>query len=415
MSAAKPFTIPKRLIWEAWKKVKANGGAAGVDGVSIPEFEEDLAGNLYKLWNRMSSGSYMPPPVKAVPIPKKSGGIRVLGIPTVADRVSQTAVKMTLEPVLDPIFHPDSYGYRPGKSAHDAVEVTRRRCWRRDWVVEFDIRGLFDNIDHQLLMRAVRKHCRDRWMLLYIERWLVAPMQESDGSLVARTRGTPQGGVISPLLANLFLHYAFDVWVSRALPRVPFCRYADDGLLHCRTQRQAEYVLKRVAARFRKCGLEIHPDKTKIVYCKDVNRTGSFENVSFEFLGFEFRPRKAFDKYGRRYVNFSPAVSRNSLKAMHRAMRSWHIQLKNGKSLADLSHMFNPVIRGWMTYYCKFYASAMYPIWRALNWWLTKWIMRKWKRFARRQRRARCHLGRLARANRRLFVHWEKGIIPVAG
>lgn len=412
MSTAKPFIIPKRLIWDAWKQVKANGGAGGVDDVSISEYEEELGGNLYKLWNRMSSGSYMPPPVKAVPIPKKSGGTRVLGVPTVADRVAQTAVKLVLEPVLDPLFHPDSYGYRPGKSAHDAVETTRKRCWKYDWVVEFDIRGLFDNIDHQLLMRAVRKHCDNRWVLLYIERWLSAPLREADGDLCERTRGTPQGGVVSPLLANLFLHYAFDVWVSRVMPRVPFCRYADDGLLHCKSQRQAEFVLKRVAARFRECGLEIHPDKTKIVYCQDVNRTGSYENVRFEFLGFDFRPRKAVDKYGRRYVNFSPAVSRNRLKAMHRTMRSWHIQLKNGKSLTDLSHMFNPVLRGWMTYYGKFYASAMYPIWQALNLWLTKWIMRKWKRFAGHKRRARHHLGRLARANQRLFVHWEKGIIP---
>jgi RNA-directed DNA polymerase len=412
MSTAKPFIVPKRLIWDAWKQVKANGGAGGVDDVSLSEYEEELEGNLYKLWNRMSSGSYMPPPVKAVPIPKKPGGTRVLGVPTVADRVAQTAVKIVLEPVLDPLFHPDSYGYRPGKSAHDALETTRKRCWKYDWVVEFDIRGLFDNIDHQLLMRAVRKHCDTRWVLLYIERWLTAPLREADGDLCERTRGTPQGGVVSPLLANLFLHYAFDVWVSRVMPHVPFCRYADDGLLHCKSQRQAEFVLERVAARFRECGLEIHPDKTKIVYCQDVNRTGSYEIVRFEFLGFDFRPRKAVDKYGRIYVNFSPAVSRSSLKAMHRKMRSWHIQLKNGKSLTDLSHMFNPVLRGWMTYYGKFYASAMYLIWQALNLWLTKWIMRKWKRFARHKRRARHHLGRLARANPRLFVHWEKGIIP---
>ena len=412
MSTAKPFIIPKQLIWDAWKQVKANGGAGGVDDVSLSEYEEDLEGNLYKLWNRMSSGSYIPPPVKAVPIPKKSGGIRVLGVPTVSDRIAQTAVKLVLEPVLDPLFHPDSYVYRPGKSAHDALEITRKRCWKYDWVVEFDIRGLFDNIDHQLLMRAVRKHCENRWVLLYIERWLTAPLRAADGDLCERTRGTPQGGVVSPLLANLFLHYAFDVWMSRVMPRVPFCRYADDGLLHCRSQRQAKFVLKRVAARFRECGLEIHPGKTKIVYCQDVNRTGSYETVRFEFLGFEFRPRKAFDKYGRRYVNFLPAVSRSSLKAMHRRMRSWHVQLKNGASLSDLSRMFNPVLRGWMTYYGKFYASALYPIWRALNLWLTKWIMRKWKRFARHKRRAGHHLGRLARANQRLFVHWEKGIIP---
>ncbi len=411
----KPFTIPKQLVWEAWKQVRSNGGGAGVDNQSILEFEENLKDNLYKLWNRMSSGSYMPTEVRAVPIPKKSGGTRVLGIPTVADRVAQTTVKLILEPVLDPLFHPDSYGYRPGKSAHDAIGITRRRCWRLDWVVEFDIRGLFDNIDHQLLMRAVRKHCRNRWVLLYIERWLKAPMRTADGEVVERQRGTPQGGVVSPLLANLFLHYAFDVWVSRSMPRVPFCRYADDGLLHCRSLKQAELVLKRISQRFMECGLEIHPEKTKIVYCKDINRTDNQENVSFEFLGFDFRPRKSADKYGRVYVNFLPAVSKRSLKAMHRTMRSWHLQLKNGKSLLDLSNMFNPVLRGWMTYYSRYYASALFPVWRALNLWLTKWVRRKWKRFAWRKRRARTHLGHLARANPRLFVHWEKGVLPSVG
>lgn len=415
MAMTKPFTIPKHLVWEAWKQVKSNGGAAGVDNQSILGFEESLKDNLYKLWNRMSSGSYMPPAVRAVPIPKKSGGTRVLGIPTVADRVAQTTVKLLLEPVLDPLFHPDSYGYRPGKSAHDAIGVTRRRCWKFDWVVEFDIRGLFDNIDHQLLMRAVRKHCHDRWALLYIERWLKAPMQLADGEVVERQRGTPQGGVVSPLLANLFLHYAFDVWVSRSMPRVPFCRYADDGLLHCRSLRQAESVLKRISQRFMECGLEIHPGKTKIVYCKDNNRTGNYENVAFEFLGFEFRPRKSADKYGRIYVNFLPAVSRSSLKAMRRKMRSWHLHLKNGKSLEDLSNMFNPAIRGWMTYYGRYYASALSPVWKAMNYWLTRWVRRKWKRFAWHKRRAGYYLGHLARTNPRLFAHWEKGLLPSVG
>ena len=236
-----------------------------------------------------------------------------VSVPTIADRVAQSTIKAALEPMIEPHFHPDSYGYRPNKSAHDAIEVTRRRCWKYDWVVEFDIRGLFDNIDHELLMRAVRKHCKVSWVLLYVERWLKAPMLSPSGDLVERTRGTPQGGVVSPCLANLFLHYAFDAWMGREMPEVPFCRYADDGLLHCQTQKQAEFVLKRITARFKECGLEIHPDKTKVVYCKDVNRQGDFDRVAFDFLGFSFRPRKAQDKYGRRYVNFLPAVSRTAL------------------------------------------------------------------------------------------------------
>ena len=406
---AKPFSIPKQLIWLAWKHVKANGGAPGVDEISITEYENTLEDNLYKLWNRLSSGSYMPPAVRVVPIPKKAGGVRLLGVPTVDDRIAQTAVKLAMEPKLEPLFHPDSYGYRPGKSAHDALAVTRKRCWRYDWIVEFDIRGLFDNINHDLLMRAMRKHFSERWVLLYVERWLKAPKQTANGEIVESDCGTPQGGVVSPVLANLFLHYAFDTWAGRMLPGVPFCRYADDGLLHCKSRKQAVYVLGAISRRFQECGLEIHPTKSKIAYCKDVNRTGSYENVSFEFLGYDFRPRRAKDKYGRLYVNFLPAVSRSSLKAMHHEMRSWELQLKNDKTLVDLAKMFNPVLRGWMAYYGKFYSSAMAPIWQSMNLRLAKWVMRKWKRFARHKRRARRHVGRLARTQPHLFVHWELG------
>ncbi len=253
----------------------------------------------------MSSGSYFPPPVKAVPIPKKSGGVRILGIPTVADRIAQTAVKMWLEPRLDPVFRDDSYGYRPGKSALEAIAITRRRCWDYDWVVEFDIRGLFDNLEHDLLMKALRKHCQEPWVLLYVERWLKAPMQTADGQSLERDRGTPQGGVVSPILANLFLHYAFDLWVTRHLPGVRFARYADDAVLHCKSKRQADYVLDRIRERFHACKLELHPGKTRIVYCQDINRTGDHPDIQFTFLGYTFRPRKAVDKYGRVYVNIS--------------------------------------------------------------------------------------------------------------
>jgi RNA-directed DNA polymerase len=289
----------------------------------------------------MSSGSYVPPPVKAVPIPKKSGGVRILGIPTVADRIAQTAVKMWLEPRLDPIFRDDSYGYRPGKSALEAIAVTRRRCWDYDWIVEFDIRGLFDNLAHDLLMAALRKHCQEPWTLLYVERWLKAPMQTTDGQILERDKGTPQGGVVSPLLANLFLHYAFDLWVTRHLPGIRFARYADDAVLHCKSKRQAEYVLDRIRERFRACKLELHPGKTRIVYCKDINRTNDHPDIQFTFLGYTFRPRKALDKYGRVCVNFSPAVSRDALKAMRQTIRGWHLQLKSDKR-RSLAHCCEP-------------------------------------------------------------------------
>ena len=347
MSEAKPFAIAKSLVWEAYKDVKANRGAAGVDGQSLQQFEQRLGPNLYRIWNRLSSGSYFPPAVKGVAIPKKSGGERILGIPTVSDRIAQTVVKNIFEPLVEPIFHENSYGYRPNRSAHDALNIVRRRCWEYDWVIEFDIKGLFDHIDHDLLMRAVRHHCQIPWVVLYIERWLKAPMVGADGEEQRRDRGTPQGGVISPVLANLFLHYTLDRWIKTHCQSVRLCRYADDGVIHCKSQRQAEWVLAQISQRLVDCGLLIHPGKTRIVYCKDVNRQQEHESIEFSFLGYSFRPRKAVDKYGRIYVNFSPAVSPAVLKSMRQEIRSWHLQLKNDKSLMDLSRMFNPILRGW--------------------------------------------------------------------
>lgn len=407
----KPFQIPKALVWEAFKRVKANGGAAGVDKESIEVFEGNLSGNLYKLWNRLSSGSYFPPPVKGVPIPKKAGGVRMLGVPTVADRVAQTVVKLVLEPILEPLFHRNSYGYRPRRSALDAVALVRRRSWEYDWVVEYDIKGLFDNIDHELLLRALRKHCQTPWILLYIRRWLKAPMEDEDGRLGARTKGTPQGGVVSPLLANLFLHYALDVWLIRNMRSVRFVRYADDGIIHCKSEEQAKLVMRSVQGRLRECRLEMHPEKSRIVYCKDINRQETYPVTQFTFLGYCFRPRKAVDKYGRVYVNFSPAVSREALTSMRQTVRGWHIQLKCDKSLKDLSNMFNPVFRGWANYFGRFHASAMRPLWRNINVYLSRWLMRKYKHLARHRTKAFRELTRLASASPGMFVHWEAGVI----
>lgn len=411
----KPFVIPKQCVWDAFQAVKANGGASGVDHESIAQFETRLKDNLYKLWNRLSSGSYFPQPVKGVPIPKKSGGVRLLGVPTVSDRVAQTVVKGILEPLLEPVFHNNSYGYRPGRSALDAIGLVRRRCWEYDWVIEFDIQGLFDNIDHELLMRALQKHCDIPWVLLYVERWLKAPIQTADGEIRVRTRGTPQGGVVSPLLANLFMHYAFDVWVRKHLKSVRFCRYADDGVIHCKSHKQAQFVLKKIGERFRQCGLELHSEKTRIVYCQDVNRQEDYPCVQFTFLGYTFRPRKAVDKYGRVYVNFSPAVSRDALREMRQTIRSWHLQLKCDKSLKDLSNMFNAVLRGWFNYYGRFYPSALRMIWKHVDGYLMRWLMRKYKHLARHKTLAWRELGKLAQANPRAFVHWDKGYVSAAG
>ncbi len=322
MSDTKPFSISKHLVMQAYKLVKANGGAAGVDQQSLDDFAVDLKDNLYKLWNRMSSGSYFPPPVKAVSIPKKTGGERVLGVPTVEDRIAQTVVKLTFEPMVEPHFLPDSYGYRPGKSALDAIGITRRRCWEQDWVLEFDIRGLFDNIPHALILKAVRYHTDNPWVVLYIERWLKAPLQKPDGTLVERTRGTPQGGVASPVLANLFLHYVFDAWMQRNHPAVPWCRYADDGLVHCRSEQQAQVILRELEQRFLECGLELHPAKTKIVYCKDGSRKGKYPRIQFDFLGYTFRPRVVKNrKRNSIFVSFTPAVSNVALKSMRSHIR----------------------------------------------------------------------------------------------
>ena len=414
MGMTKPYSIPKSLVWKAYQCVKANGGSAGVDLESIEKFESRLKANLYKLWNRLSSGSYFPPAVKGVPIPKKTGGVRMLGVPTVADRVAQTVVKLVLEPMIDPIFYRDSFGYRPGYSALNAIAVVRRRNWEYDWVIEFDIKGLFDNIDHGLLLRAVRKHCQIPWVLLYIERWLKAPMQDENGSLVERHLGTPQGGVVSPLLANLFLHYAFDKWVTQNLCSVRFCRYADDGVVHCKSLPQAQMALRRIDERFRQCGLELHPEKTRIVYCKDINRRESYPMIGFTFLGYTFRPRKALDKYGRVYENFFPAVSRDALRVMKQTIRQWHIQLKCDKELGDLSNMFNPVIRGWLNYYGRFHGSAMSPVWKHMNAYLTRWLMRKYKHLSWHKTRARKLLGKLAVSMPKAFVHWDKGYAPSA-
>jgi RNA-directed DNA polymerase len=314
VSQAKPFDISKQVVWEAYKRVKSNRGTYGVDGESIADFEVNLKDNLYKVWNRMTSGSYFPPAVRAVEIPKGNGGKRVLGIPTVSDRIAQMVAKTYLEPKLEPQFHEDSYGYRPGKSAIEAVGMARQRCWRRDWVLDLDIKGFFDNIDHELLMRAVKKHTDCAWKLLYVERWLKVPSQGVDGVRVNRDKGTPQGGVISPLLANLFLHYALDVWMKTNYPNIPFERYADDAVFHCRTEAGAKVLRKAIESRLKECRLELHPEKTKIVYCKDDDRRGNYPNEKFDFLGYTFRPRRSKNRAGKYFVNFSPAISNEAAK-----------------------------------------------------------------------------------------------------
>ena len=415
MSKAKPFNISKRVVLEAYKRVKANKGAAGVDKESITDFEKDLKDNLYKNWNRMSSGSYFPPPVRLVEIGKKGGGQRRLGVPTVADRIAQMVAKIYFEPEIEGIFHPDSYGYRPNKSALDAVGMARKRCWRYDWALDLDIKSFFDNISHELLMRAVGKHTQCKWLLLYIERWLKAPMQLADGTLISRDKGSPQGSVISPLLSNLFLHYAFDEWMRRNHKDIPFERYADDILVHCKSERQARWIKSVIESRLAECQLELHPEKTKIVYCKDQTRRGNYPNEKFDFLGFTFRARTAVGRNGTFFVSFLPAVSDQAAKSIRAKIRSWQIHRSSDKSLKDLAGILNPQIQGWINYYGRFYKSALSPIFKQLNRSLQRWAMRKYKKLRGRKRRAYHWLGRIAKQMRYLFAHWRLGVTPSAG
>ncbi len=403
----KSFEIDKRLVYVAWERVRANQGAPGVDAVSIAEFADEEGNNLYKLWNRMCAGSYLPGPVRAVEIPKGHGaGVRVLGVPNVADRVAQTAAAMLLEKRLEPIFHPDSYGYRPGRSALDAVAVTRRRCWKQDWVIDLDIRAFFDSVPHDLLLKAVAHHTDERWVLLYIARWLTAPMRMPDGTLLAREKGTPQGSPISPLLANLFMHYAFDAWMAREFPGCPFERYADDIVAHCDTEHAARQLRAAIADRLGALGLELHPEKTNIAYCQDANRRRDAEHTSFDFLGYTFRARLAKGRSGY-FASFSPAISATARKAVGRKIRAWRLHRRSGSDLTDLAEDINPVVRGWFGYYGAFYRSELYSLAARIDQYLVRWAMHKFKRLRGRPTSAWTWLNAVRSRQPRLFAHWH--------
>ena len=402
----KSYDIPKRLVWDAWLKVRSNSGAAGADGVTIEQFEERLKDNLYKLWNRMSSGSYFPGPVRAVEIPKK-GGTRVLGIPNVVDRVAQTVAVLVLEPNVERVFHDDSYGYRPGRSPLDAVGACRERCWRKDWVVDLDVKAFFDSVPWDLMLRALERHTDQKWVLLYVERWLKAPMLTPDGTMVARVKGTPQGGPISPLIANIFLHHGFDTWMTREYPGVQFERFADDAVVHCVTERQARQVREAIGGRLAEIGLELHPDKTRIVYCKDGRRPLEYEQVSFTFCGYAFRPRKAYDKKRKQgYTRFLPAVAPGKLTDVSRKVASWRLHRRTTLTLDDLAGVVNPVLRGWLAYFTVFYPSAVIPVGKRIDSHLVRWARWKYKRLSRSDKRAREWLQGVRQRAPGLFTHW---------
>jgi len=406
----KPFAIPKELVWQAWKQVKANGGAAGADGVTVEAFEKDLKDNLYKVWNRMSSGTYFPPPVRAVEIPKSSGGTRMLGVPCVGDRVAQTVAALALGPRTEAVFHEDSYGYRPRKGALDAVAACRRRCWEKSWVIDLDIRKFFDSVPWDLVIKAVEANVthEQRWVVLYVRRWLAAPIVMPDGRTQARDKGTPQGSCASPVLANLFMHYAFDTWLEREFPAVEFERYADDAVVHCATEQQARRVLAALEERMAEVGLRLHPDKTRIVYCKDRNRRRrDCAETSFTFLGYTFRARQAPARQGggAMFSAFLPAVSKDALKRMSEEVRSWRIHTRSGTELEDIAAWLNPVIRGWMTYYGRFYRTALNGLLQRINTYLVRWAKRKYKRLRTFKKVRKWWEGLTARQPH-LFAHW---------
>jgi RNA-directed DNA polymerase len=406
-SPGKPFDISKQEVWQAYLKVAANKGAAGIDMVGLEEFESDLKNNLYKIWNRMSSSSYFPPPVRAMEIPKAHGpGTGMLGVPTIGDRIAQTVVAGRIEAAVEPEFHPDSYGYRPRRGALDAVGKCRERCWKYDWAIDLDVQKFFDTVPWDRIIAAVEANTALPWVILYVKRWLAAPIQMPDGTLAARDRGTPQGSAVSPVLANLFMHYAFDLWLAREFPGCPFERYADDGVVHCRTKAQAEAVLAALRDRMEQVGVRLHPDKTRIVYCKDGKRRGSHEHTEFTFLGFTFRARAVRARNGNVFTGFSPAASKDAIKKMSGRVKSWRLHTLTGHGTGEIARAINPVIRGWMQYYGAFYKTALYPLLRRINSYLVRWMRKKYRRL-RTFKKAHEAWKRVTSQYPAWFAHWR--------
>jgi RNA-directed DNA polymerase len=408
---AKSVPISRQMIWAAYKKVRANQGGAGLDQISMEEYEANRSKHLYKLWNRMSSGSYYPPAVKEVEIPKKDGRKRKLGIPTISDRVGQMVVKDYIEPRLEKVFSKSSYGYRPNKNAHQALGQVRKNCWEQDWIIDLDIKGFFDNIDHNRLMLAVERHIPEQWAKLYIRRWLASPVLKATGELTEKQgKGTPQGGVISPLLSNLFLHYVLDKWIEQTDEKVKIVRYADDAILHCNSKIHAEQTLGKVRKRMNACGLELHPDKTKIVYCRDYRRKGKFKTVKFDFLGFSFQPRTTKSKKtGKLFLGFDCAISISSRKRIADKLKELHIANLSFKSIVGIAQYLNPIIRGWVNYYGKFRGSALSKVFRFLRKRIVCWARKRYKRYKTSSNKAYKWLESVRKQYPSLFYHWQVG------
>ena len=407
---AKSLPVSKRMVYNSYLKVMEKDGGAGIDKVSIEEFNKDLSGNLYKIWNRMASGSYFPSPVRTVFIPKKQGGTRPLGIPTVGDRIAQGVVKDYLEPGLESVFHPSSFGYRPGRSAYDALQQCHANCIRHAWVVDVDIKGFFDNLDHSIMMQLLEQHTNEKWVWMYVERWLKAGVEQADGSISARTKGTPQGGVISPLLANIYLHHGFDQWMTEVNANNPFERYADDIVIHCSSKQEAETLLDNLRIRMQSIGLELHPEKTKIVYCKNYQRKEEHDNNSFTFLSYSFQPRNMKDRFGRnsRLLVFNGSISQKAKAHIRSRIKEVLPTRWSNQSLEWFAARLNPKIRGWVNYYAKFNRHEALEVFYYLNELIRKWIKNTYK--LKGKSWAFEKYRKIQSANPALFYHWQLGI-----
>lgn len=407
----KSFAVSKEMVYGSYLKVCDKKGSAGIDKETIEMFNKDLSGNLYKVWNRMASGSYYPPAVRTVLIPKKQGGTRPLGVPTVSDRIAQGVVKDYLEPTLEPLFHVNSFGYRPGRSAHDALAQCNHNCIHHSWVIDLDIKGFFDNINHDWMMKMLSHHTQEKWVLLYVERWLKAGVEQGDGSMAARVKGTPQGGVISPLISNLYLHHCFDMWMSKYFPTNPFERYADDLIVHCNSKAEAEHLLALIGERLQGFELELHPEKTKLVYCKNYLRKEKHEHNSFAFLGYSFQPRSKPNTFGRhkKFTVFGAAISCKAKAFIRQRIRAVFNPRNTQVSLESTAVKLNPKIRGWLNYYCRFNPRVAGNVFLYLNELIRRWIEEK---FRLRSKKAVIHKYQSCmQSNKGLFIHWQKGII----
>jgi RNA-directed DNA polymerase len=403
-------TIPIELeqVKAAYRKVRQGGKASGIDHESWEDFDKKLDDNLFVIWNRMSSGSYHPQAVREVEIPKRDGKMRRLGIPTLRDRIAQQVVKEYMEKKIEPLFHEHSYGYRPLKSTHQAIAQVRENCFEMNWVIDLDISKFFDEIDHELMRKAVAKVIEEKWVMMYVTRWLQMPIQKSDGTLEQRDgRGTPQGGVISPLLANLYLHYTLDMWLAKHYPKIRFVRYADDIILHCRSKEEAEMVLKAVSSRLSEAKLRINLEKTHIAYCKDFKRKEKHERVQFEFLGFSYQPRaRKSSKTGKLFTAFTPEISQGSMKRIRGVIRDMTLRRNIRSDMSDIAQALNPKLRGWINYYGIYSINSLRNTLLIVDTRLLKWLSSKHKMS---QGQAIKKLNMIKRDFPKLFYHWEKG------